>query len=247
MTRGRHGAGDALVLPSMLPRLEYFSDEADDEDEETRMLREAHLFDDSDDDPLLDTRLMPAKHGAKGPTLASHGRLQVPSPYPSAPKQYTSGVQRKAEPSRPEMLPEERVLPALFADLESCVESTGSDVHAPIHRFDGAPAMPSTAALVARRGPWTIQVTPPEFEPLPMSTFELPNARFDARECETAPSAKPPAAEKSHRASAIFGGVLGILCGALMVSIANGTITQKDARSALARAAHVVDAILARH
>lgn len=235
----------------MLPRLEYFSDQAEDEDEETRMLREGRLVEDADDDPLLDTRLMPAKHGAKAPTLAAHGRPRVPSPYPPAPTQYASGVQKKAARSEPEILPEERELPALFAELYSSVESTGSDVRAPIHRFDGAAPMPSTAALAARRRPWTIHVTPPEFEPLPlpMPTFEPSNVPVDRRESKTALSGKLPAApqEKSHRASAIFGGLLGILCGALLVSIANGTVTQKDARSALAHASRVVDAVLAHH
>ena len=252
MIREAHGARDALFPHPMLPRLEYFTDQADDEDEETRMLREGRLVDDADDDPLVDTRLMPAKHGAKSPTLAAHGRPVVPSPYPSAPKQYASGVQRKAAPSQPEALPDARPIPPLFADLDACVESTGSDVHAPIHRFDGASPIPSTAALAARRGPWSVRVTPPEFQPLPMPTFDPPNARLDRRESETAPSAQSKFAsekseKKSQRASAIFGGLLGILCGALMVSIANGTITQKDARSALARATHVVDAVLAHH
>src|SRR5215472_8766127 len=144
MIQAARGARNALFALSMIPRLEYFDDE--DGDDETRMLQEEHVQEEwEDDDPMVDTRLMPAKHGAKSPTVASHGRLQVPSPYPQAPKQYASGVQKKVTPRPPSPTRSEAPpLPNLFAELYASVEPTGSDVHAPIHRLDGSSPLPSS-------------------------------------------------------------------------------------------------------
>ncbi|MGH7283174.1 MAG: hypothetical protein ACRELY_16735 [Polyangiaceae bacterium] len=232
MIRAARGAGDALFASSMLPRLEYLDDEVDDDI--TRMLREVEHEEAWEDDPFVETQLMPAKHGAKSPTLASHDRLAVPSPYPSSPKQHPSGARKMA--TRPSASKESEP-PALFAELYSAVESTGSDIHALVHHLDGSgPVLPSTTKLAARRSPWKIQVTPPEFEPFAMPMFQPPGTHVVQKK-----------KKRSHKGSAIVGGLLGIVCGFLVVSVAKGTITAKDARTVLARGAHVVDAVLAYH
>ena len=196
MIRAAGGARSAPFAYSMLPRLEYYGDSGDDdEDDETRILCHA--------------------------------------PSRSLPKEYPSGVRKKQ-------------LPARFAELYSSVEPTGSDIHAPIHRLDGRSVLPSTAALAARRAPWTIDVAAPEFEPLPMPVLEPVSACAHRIESEARPAA-PVAEKRSHTVSAIFGALLGVACGALLMSIANGTITRKDARSAVIHATHLVDAVLARH